>query len=80
MQVPGFKPGAKPGVEDLRLALPKIGIQAALNLEMIQQQLDAQNVFGKIPPDIADTYMQPGDAESFALCFDDHTCLPFYAG
>jgi len=36
------------GVEDLRLSVPEIGLQAALNLEMIQLQLDVQNVFGEI--------------------------------
>ena len=80
MHMPGFKPDAEPGVEDLRLALPETGLQAALNLEMIQLQLDAGNVFGKIAPYIASAHMQAGDAESFASCLDNHTYLPFNAG
>lgn len=79
MHMPGFKPGAKPGVEDLRLALPEIGFQVALNLEMIQLQLDAGNALGKIAPDIAYAHMQAGDAKSFALCFHDHSHLIFNA-
>jgi len=80
MHMPGFKPGTEPGVEDLRLASPEIRLQAALNLEMVQLQFDAGDVFWEIAPDIACSHMQSSDAESPALCFDDHTCLPFYAG
>jgi hypothetical protein len=75
VHVPGFKPGAETGVEDFRLAVPEIWLQAALNLEMIQLQLNARNAFGKVAPDIVHAHMQSGDAESPALCFDDHsTC------
>jgi hypothetical protein len=77
MHVPGFKPGAQPWVEDLRLALPEIRLQPALNLEMIQLQLDARNVFGEIAADIVHAHMKPCDSASLALCLDDHTYLLF---
>lgn len=80
MHMPSFKPGTEPWVEDLRLASPEIGLQATLNLEMVQLQFDTGNVFGEIAPDIACSHMQSGDAESPALCFDDHRHLPFLAG
>jgi hypothetical protein len=77
MHMPGFEPGAQPGVEDLRLASPEIGLQAALNLEMIQLQLDAENVLREIAPGIACTHIQTSDTEPLALCFDHHKYLPF---
>jgi hypothetical protein len=80
MHMPGFQPGAQPGVEDFRLASPEIGLQTALNLEMIQLQLDAQNAFWEKTPGIACAHMQSGNAESFALCFDDHKHLLFNDG
>jgi hypothetical protein len=79
MHMPGFKPCAEPGIEDLRFATPEIGLQATLNLEMIQLQLDARYVFGEISPDVASAHMQSGDAKSLALCLDDHTHLLFNA-
>ena len=32
----GLKPGAEPGIEDIRLALPEVGRKPASNREMIQ--------------------------------------------
>jgi hypothetical protein len=72
MHVPGFQPGTKPGIENLRRILPEIGLQAALNLEVIQQQLDARNVLGKIAPHIVCAHMKPNNSASLALCFDHH--------
>jgi hypothetical protein len=80
VHVPGLKPRAQPGIKNLRLALPEIGLQPALNLEMIQLQLDARNVFWEIAPDIVHAHMQSGDSASLALCLDDHTYLLFNAG
>jgi hypothetical protein len=42
----------------LRLALPEIGTQPALYLQMIQLQFDDGNVLGKITPDIVHTDVQ----------------------
>jgi hypothetical protein len=47
---------------------------------MVQLQLDARNLFGKIAPDIVDAHMKSGDAATFALCLDHHTYLPINAG
>jgi hypothetical protein len=80
MYVPGLKPRAQPWIENLRLALPEIRLESAFNLEMIQLQLDARNVFGKVAPDIVHAYMQSDNSASPALCLDDHTYLPFNAG
>jgi hypothetical protein len=60
---------------DFRLSLPKIGTEAALNLQMIQLQLDHADLPGKVPPDIVHADEQPGDADAFALCFHYHTNL-----
>jgi hypothetical protein len=80
VHVPGFQPRAEPGIEDLRLALPEIGLQTALNLEMIQLQFDARNVFWEIAPDIVRADMKSGDSTPLALCLDHHTYLPINAG
>jgi len=40
VHVLGFEPCAQPWIEDLRLALPEIGSQSALDPKMIQLQLD----------------------------------------
>jgi hypothetical protein len=41
MHMPGLQPRAKAGIENLRLALPEIRLQTALNPEMAQLQLNA---------------------------------------
>jgi hypothetical protein len=77
VEILGFQPGAEPGIVNLRLVLPKVRLQPALNLEMIQVQLDDRNVLGKITPDIGSTDVQSRDTTALALCFDHHICLLF---
>lgn len=76
----GFEPGAKSGVEDLRVSLPEFWIQSALDLQMIQLQLDNRNVLRKITARVTGSNIQAGDAASLALRFDDHTYLLHNAG
>ena len=52
MHVFGLKPGAQPGVEDFRLALPKVGIQSALDVEMVELEFDGWNVILKVAPHV----------------------------
>jgi hypothetical protein len=80
MHMPGFQPCAEAGIEDLRLPLPEVWLKSALDLEMIQLQLNDGQMFGKIAPDIVCAYMQSGNSTSLALCLDDHTYLPINAG
>jgi len=80
MYVPGLEPRAQPWIKNIRLACPEIRLETAFNLEMIQLQLDARNVFGKVAPDIVHAYMQSDNSASHALCLDDHAYLPFNAG
>jgi hypothetical protein len=61
VQVSRLQPSAQPGIVNLRLVLPKAGRQPALDLQMIQLQLDKTTLFRKIPPDIGCTNVQPGD-------------------
>jgi hypothetical protein len=74
-----LKPRAQPGIENLRLTLPEIRLEPALNLQMIQLQLDASNVFGKVAPDIVHAHVQSDNSASLALCLDDHTYPLFKA-
>jgi hypothetical protein len=76
VHMPGFQPRTEARIEYLRFILPEIGFEAALNLEVIQLQLDAGDIFRKIAPDIIYAYMKPGDSAPFALCFDHHVYLP----
>ena len=55
-----LQPRAETGVVDFRIVSPEIGTKAALNLQVIQLQLDHRNMPWKIAPDIGETDMQPG--------------------
>ena len=77
VEVFGLKPGAKPGIANLRLVLPKARPQPTLDLEMIQLQLYDRNLSWKVTPDIGDADVQSGQTAALALCFDHHNCLPF---
>ena len=75
VHVAGFQPRAQPGVEDLGLPIPKTGVQSALNLEMIQHQLDARDVSWKIAPDIVRAHMKSRDSASLLCVLTTmHTC------
>ena len=71
-QVLGFKPCAKPRIEDLRLILPEIGRQITLDLQMIQLQFDKRNASRKIALNVTAAHVQAGNSAAFALCFDYH--------
>lgn len=73
----GLEPGAEPGIVDLRLILPEIGRQAALDPQMIQVQLDGGGVPGEVAPDIVHAYVKSDDSEAFFLRFDHHGFLLF---
>jgi UDP-N-acetylmuramoylalanine-D-glutamate ligase len=68
-----FKPGAQPGVADLRPAPPEGRRQAALNEQMIEVQLNDGDTLGKITADIVYAYVQTGHRETSALRSDHHT-------
>jgi hypothetical protein len=67
-----FKPCAKAGIKDLRLILPEIGRQIALDLQMIQLQLNKRNTSRKIPLNVAAAHVQSGNSTTLTLCFDYH--------
>ncbi len=77
VEVLGLQPGTKPGIVNLRLAPPEPGVQATLNLEMIQLQLDDGNIPGEIPPNVRRAHVEPSQTATLALCFDHHTHLLF---
>jgi len=54
-----IKPFAKPVIVDVRLTMPKLRRQFALNLQMIQLQFDCVDVLGKIP-----AYVSRADVQS----------------
>jgi len=73
----GLEPGAETRIVDLRMAVPEAGVEAALNLQVVQLQLNDGDAFGKIAADIVHADMEASDFVAFALCFDDHRCLQF---
>ena len=72
VHVLGFEPGAEAGIGDLRLAIPEVGIETALNPEMVKKQFDGGNAIREIAPDIVNAHMESGDSMSFVLSFDYH--------
>jgi hypothetical protein len=62
---------------DLRLALPELGRQPTLNLQMIEMQLDFGDAPGKIAADIVHTHVESDYGEAFAFRFDHHNYLLF---
>jgi hypothetical protein len=48
-----LQPQAKPGVADLRLAVPEVGRKPALDTEVTELQLDFSDVSRKVPLNIA---------------------------
>ena len=80
MHVFGLKPGAQPGVEDFRLALPEVGAQSALDVEMIELQFDGGDVFLKVPPHVGFANVKPGNAAAFGVSLYNHRYLLFNNG
>jgi hypothetical protein len=62
---------------NLRLIAPEAGLEAALNLEMIQLQFDDRGVLGKIAARVGGANVQSGDTATLGLCLDYHAGLPF---
>jgi hypothetical protein len=75
MEVLGLQPGTEPGIVNHGLVPPKARLQSALNLEMIQKQLDFRNLPGKIALDIGHAHVQSSHPDAFGLCFDNHRKL-----
>ena len=74
-QVLCFQPRAQPGIVDLGLAVPEIGSQSALNIEVIELQLYDRDVFGKIATNVRRAHEESGKTPAFAVCFYNHIHL-----
>jgi len=71
----GLEPGAEAWVADLGMTIPEAGVEAALDLEVVELELNDGDVFGKVAADIVDADMEACDFMAFALRFNDHRCL-----
>jgi len=80
MHMLGLEPGAQPGVVDFRLALPKIRLQSALDVEVIELEFDGRNVILKIAPHIGFANVKPGNTAGFGMRFYNHRYLLFNFG
>ena len=72
MKVFGFKPRAKPGIVNLGLVLPEVGIETALDAEMPELQFDVLCPSREVAPDVFRSDVESGDTMTFAMRFDDH--------
>ena len=72
VEIFGFEPGAEPGIVDFGLALPKIGLETALNAEMPELEFDVLRAFGEIAPDIFAADVQSREAVTSTLCSNNH--------
>jgi hypothetical protein len=77
VQVFGFEPGAKTGIVNVRVAIPKVRSQRALDTQVIEVQLDLGDVPGKMALHIACAHVESGDAPGLSLCFHNHN-VSFY--
>jgi hypothetical protein len=68
----GFKPRAQSGIEDLRLILPEIRRQIALDLQMIQLQFNEGYTAREITLNVARANVQSCNSTTLALRFDYH--------
>ena len=57
----GFEPRAQSGIVDYWLPLPEIRTQRALNLQVIELQLDGKYIFWKIALRVIGADIEPGD-------------------
>ncbi len=69
------QPRAQAWIANLRLALPEIGLEAKLNEQMIEVQLDDIRTAGKIAAHISRAHVDAGQLAAFAMRFDDHRIL-----
>jgi hypothetical protein len=72
VQVFGFEPRAKTGIVDFRVAVPKVGRQRALDLQMVKMQFDLGGMPGKMALHVARAHMKPGYAPGLSLRLDNH--------
>ena len=60
---------------NLRPVLPEVWLQPALNLKMIEMQLDDRNVAWEITADIGNANVQSNQPVALGMCFDYHRNL-----
>ena len=70
-----FEPRVEAGIANLRPALPEIGLEAELDEEMVEVQLDDVGFPGKIAAHICCAYFDAGKVTAFAMRFDNHKIL-----
>jgi hypothetical protein len=76
IEVLRFEPGTKPGVANFRLAHPEIGVEAALDEQVVKVQFNHVDVSGEIAADVTGPDLDTDVRMSLALRFDDHKYLP----
>jgi hypothetical protein len=80
VQVLRLQPGAQPRIVNVRLTLPEIGLQSALNAEMPQLQFNVLRTLREIPAHVVRTNMQSSKTVTLALRFDHHKVPALHIG
>jgi len=75
-----LQPGAEPAIANFARVLPEIGWESALDPQVVQLQLDGDDIFGEIAPDVVNAHIQPNHVAALALCFNYHMHLLFDKG
>ena len=71
-----FQPYAQAGIVDLGAAVPEIGIKGALDLKIVEPQLDGGCSPREVAPRIRFADMEAGIGKSVAIGFHQHDHLP----
>lgn len=74
----GLEPCAQTWIVDLRLALPEVGCEVALNLQMVQLKFNELNAAWEVALDIVNADIQTCNASTLTLCLDYHKTCPLF--
>lgn len=72
MEVDGLKPRAEPRIVNLRRFIPEAGIEATLNLQMIEEQFNLGGFERKVATNIQRADLDASQFPPHTMRFDDH--------
>jgi hypothetical protein len=73
MEVDGLKPGTEPWIVNLRLAFPETGFETALNLQMVEKELNFSNIGRKVAANVRCADLDASQFPPRTVCFHNHS-------
>ena len=67
-----LKPLAQARIVDLRVALPEVERQRALNVKIVELKFDGGRTLTEVAPGVRVADIQPGTGRSFSICLHKH--------